>query len=60
LIIGEKGVKFKEDDYILAAINIYLDVIMLFLKILSIFGKEDNTSICDNSISDNSISDSSI
>lgn len=42
LIIGEKGVKFKEDDYILAAINIYLDVIMLFLKILSIVGKKDN------------------
>ena len=42
LIIGEKAVKFNEDDYILAAINIYLDVIMLFLKILSIVGKNDN------------------
>ena len=38
LLIGKGRVKFSEDDYILAAINIYLDVIILFLKILQIFG----------------------
>ena len=38
LLIGSGKVRFSEDDYILAAINIYLDVIILFLKILSIVG----------------------
>ena len=41
LIMGEGRIKFSEDDYILAAINIYLDIIILFLKILQIFGKKD-------------------
>ena len=41
LIIGDKTNKFKEDDYILAAINIYLDVIMLILIILSIVGNKE-------------------
>ena len=40
LICGKGRVKFSEDDYILAAINIYLDVILLFTKILSIFGEK--------------------
>ena len=40
LLIGKGRVKFSEDDYILAAINIYLDVIILFLKILQIFGEK--------------------
>ena len=40
LLIGKGKVKFSEDDYILAAINIYLDVIILFLKILQIFGEK--------------------
>lgn len=38
LLIGEGRCKFSEDDYILAAINIYLDIIILFLEILSIVG----------------------
>ena len=41
LLCGKGRIKFSEDDYILAAINIYLDVIILFLKILSIFGKRN-------------------
>lgn len=40
LLIGSGRVSFSEDDYILAAINIYLDIIILFLKILSIFGEK--------------------
>ena len=40
LLIGKGRVKFSEDDYILAAINIYLDIIILFLKILQIFGEK--------------------
>lgn len=42
LIIGNKDRKFKEDDYILGAMNIYLDVILLFLRLLSLFGKKEN------------------
>ena len=38
LLCGKGRHKFSEDDYILAAINIYLDVVILFTKILSIFG----------------------
>ena len=41
LLIGSGKVKFSEDDYILAAINIYLDIIIIFLKILSIVGKKE-------------------
>lgn len=41
LLCGKGRVKFSEDDYILAAINIYLDVIILFLKILQIFGSRN-------------------
>lgn len=41
LLIGSGRFKFNEDDYILAAINIYLDVIIIFLKILAIFGKKE-------------------
>jgi FtsH-binding integral membrane protein len=41
LLCGKGRIKFSEDDYILAAINIYLDFIILFLKILSIFGQKN-------------------
>ena len=41
LIIGNKRRKFSEDDYILAAVTLYLDIIILFLEILSIFGKKN-------------------
>ena len=40
LLCGKGRVKFSEDDYILAAINIYLDVALLFTKALSIFGEK--------------------
>ena len=41
LLIGSGKFKFTEDEYILAAINIYLDIIIIFLKILAIFGKKE-------------------
>lgn len=41
LLIGGKRIQFTEDDYIYAAINIYLDIIILFLKILSLVGKKE-------------------
>ena len=41
LLIGSGKFKFEEDDYILAAINIYLDIIILFLRILELFGKRE-------------------
>ena len=40
LLLGKGRRSFSEDDYILAAINIYLDIIILFLKILQIVGKD--------------------
>lgn len=40
LLIGKKRVKYSEDDYILAAIEIYVDIIQLFIQLLSIFGSK--------------------
>ena len=36
LILGEFGLKYKVDDYCLAALNLYLDIIYMFIKILEI------------------------
>jgi len=38
LIMGGKRYGLDMDDYIIAAIIIYLDIIMIFLYILSLFG----------------------
>jgi len=42
LIIGGKHhtYRFGIDEHIFAALNIYLDVINLFIRILQIFGRE--------------------
>jgi len=42
LIYGKFGVEYKIDDYIIAAINIYLDIINIFIEILKIVGKKNN------------------
>ena len=42
LVIGDRGRKFSEDDYILAALNIYLDIVNIFLELLKLFGTRDN------------------
>lgn len=39
LLLGNKQKKFSEDDYILAAMNIYLDVMNIFLEILNLLGQ---------------------
>ena len=36
LILGEFGLKYNIDDYCLAALNLYLDIIYMFIKILEI------------------------
>lgn len=41
LISGKFGTKFSIDDYIMAAINIYLDIINIFLKLLELFGSRN-------------------
>ena len=41
LIVGRGEEKFAEDDYILASINIYLDVIGIFIRILALFGSRN-------------------
>ena len=40
LISGKFGEAFEIDDYVLAAVNVYLDIINLFLYILSLFGNK--------------------
>ena len=42
LIIGKNERKFSIDDYIMAAMNLYLDIINLFLYILQILGTVNN------------------
>lgn len=41
LVIGDRKKKFSEDDYILAAINIYLDIVNIFIELLKIFGTRE-------------------
>ena len=43
LLIGRRGKQFSEDDYILAAFTLYLDIIVLFLQILKIFGDKKSS-----------------
>ena len=38
LVAGDKEKKYSEDDYILAAIGIYLDIIGIFVELLKLFG----------------------
>lgn len=38
LVMGKFGVEYQIDDYIIATLNIYLDIIQIFLYILSILG----------------------
>lgn len=42
MIIGKNKLKFSVDDYIMAAMNLYIDIIQLFLYILSILGSSNN------------------
>jgi FtsH-binding integral membrane protein len=39
LLLGKFGVEYSVDDYILASLNIYLDIIQIFLYILEILGR---------------------
>lgn len=40
LLIGGKMHKYSEDDYILAAIQIYLDIVNIFIYLLRLFGNK--------------------
>ena len=40
LILGDKRGKFEIDDYVFAAMMIYVDIIRLFLEILKLLGKK--------------------
>ncbi len=39
LIMGRFGIEYSIDDYIIAALNIYIDIIQLFLSILSLLNR---------------------
>lgn len=40
LVMGQCGLEYSVDDYILASLNIYLDIIQLFIYILSLLSKK--------------------
>lgn len=40
LVMGQCGLEYSVDDYILASLNIYLDIIQLFVYILSLLSKK--------------------
>jgi FtsH-binding integral membrane protein len=40
LVMGQCGIEYSVDDYILASLNIYLDIIQLFIYILSLLSKK--------------------
>jgi len=39
LIIGENGVGYSKDDYIIAAMTLYIDIMRLFMEILRLVGE---------------------
>ena len=41
MIIGEKKYEINDEDYVLGALILYLDIIMLFIYILRIIGNKD-------------------
>ncbi len=41
MLMGNGSVKISVDDYVFASINIYTDIIMLFLKIVEFLGDSD-------------------
>lgn len=41
LIMGQFGQKYNTEDYIIAAINIYLDIVQIFLYILELLGNRN-------------------
>jgi FtsH-binding integral membrane protein len=40
LIMGKFGVQYSIDDYVLAALNLYIDIIQIFLYVLRMFGEK--------------------
>ena len=42
LILGKFGIEYNVDDYCLAALNIYVDIIYLFIRILSLLASKRN------------------
>ena len=42
LILGKGELKLTVDDYIFAAMNLYIDIIRIFLELLKIFGQRRN------------------
>lgn len=39
MIVGSHSLKYSIDDYILASVNLYLDIINIFIYLLAIMGK---------------------
>ena len=42
MLIGDKELKFGIDDYGFAALNIYLDIINIFIKIMEVLKDNDS------------------
>ena len=42
LICGQMRGKFSTDDYVMAAMNLYIDIIRIFLKLMEILSKLSN------------------
>ena len=38
LILGQLGLSYRIDDYVLAALNLYIDIIYLFIRLLELLG----------------------
>jgi len=41
MIVGSRGAQFSTDDYIMAAMMLYIDIMQMFLEILRLFGDRD-------------------
>ena len=40
LVLGGKTYEISMDDYVLAAVNLYLDIIIIFIEILKLIGEK--------------------
>ena len=41
LIMGHLGVKYEIDDYVIASMNVYIDIIQIFLRIMELLGSRN-------------------
>ncbi len=42
LLLGDKDLSLSPEDYVFAALNLYLDIVQIFVYILELFGESSD------------------